>query len=685
MNDFCSYVDVFYGSGKVDLPQPYGIAKSWHFLKAISGNTHPAAVLPFGKLSLGCYSGGYPTGYGNHLVNTNPHNLRTFNTKAKCHGFSHLHQSGTGTIGVYYNYAVTKPFYGELFEAAHPSEMLYEKAEPGYYSTKLKEIDILCEMTVSKYAAVHRYTLTEENGGISIDLSNNGFRNNDPTNRGYSKHSNIKLCGKNAFEATVVMEGIKLYIYGKCEQAENIVLWRDYLPIRNQTELSLDCVYDDFGIYFITPTAGAKEVRLSISTKSMEKAKNDVLAETRSFDEIRLDARRIWNNYLGKIEVDAPTERDKRIFYSNFYHTLVKPSDWSGESFLYDDEDAFIIDFATLWDIYKTQLPLIFTLYPEISNKIITTFIRFCEVVGHMPHRFTLSDRYGHIDQQARMIAEHSTYDAYVRGVAADYKRAVEAAEKDLFSPQMDEFHSGKCFRATHVLDIAEGCGIMAKLAREIGCEAATFDKYSGKWKSVFNQETGLLIKDSDYYEGNEWSFSFRPMLDMESRISIAGGKEKFAAMLDRFFGFTDPEDTSARFQGFNNESDMEAPAAYYYAGRYDRMCDVINAGLDYMYAEGRGGLPGNNDSGGLSSCYMWHAIGLFPITGQDKILIGSPRMNYTKIQLASGMTFEISKKGKGQYVKTAYLNDRKIEDMSFSASEMMKGGKLLLVMSENQ
>lgn len=683
MNDLASYVNVFHGSGRIELPEAQGIAKTWHFIKAICGNTNPAAILPFGKLSIGCYCGGYPTGYGNHLVNSNPHNFRTFNTEAKCHGFSHLHQSGTGTIGVYYNYAVTKPFYGDLIEATFPSEMLYEEAEPGYYATKLKESDILCEMTVSKYAAVHRYTFTRENGGIAIDLSNDGIMNNDPSQRGYSEHSYIKLCGKNAFEATVVMQGIKLYIYGKCDEAEAVFLWRDYLPIRNETELSLGKVYDDFGVYFITPKPGVKEVRLSISVKSMEKAKSDVLAETRCFDDIRLDARRIWNQHLGKIEVDAPTERDRRIFYSNFYHTLVKPSNWSGESFIYDDEDAFIADFATLWDMYKTQLPLIYTLYPDISSKIIKTFIRFCEVLGFMPHRFTLSNRYRNVDQQARMIAEYSIYDAYIRGVEADYKRAVEAAKKDLFSPHMDEFHSGNCFRATHVVDIAEACGIMAKLAREIGCDASVFEKYADRWKTVFDNKTGLMIKGSDYYEGSEWSFSFRPMLDMESRISIAGGKEKFEALLDKFFGFIDPEDKSARFQGFNNESDMEAPAVYYYVGRHDKMCEIINAALDYMFAEGRGGLPGNNDSGGLSSCYMWHAIGLFPITGQDKILIGSPRMKHTNIHLPNGKEFEISKTGQGIYVEKAYLNDKELTDMSIKASEMMKGGKLRLIMCE--
>lgn len=33
-----------------------------------------------------------------------------------------------------------------------------EKANPGYYSIKLSDSDILCELTATKHCGVHRYT-----------------------------------------------------------------------------------------------------------------------------------------------------------------------------------------------------------------------------------------------------------------------------------------------------------------------------------------------------------------------------------------------------------------------------------------------------------------------------------------------------------------------------------------------
>lgn len=45
-------------------------------------------------------------------------------------------------------------------------------------------------------------------------------------------------------------------------------------------------------------------------------------------------------------------------------------------------------------------------------------------------------------------------------------------------------------------------------------------------------------------------------------------------------------------------------------------------------------GCRGNNDSGGLSSCYVWNAIGLFPVSGQPVMLIGSPIFDSVTMRL---------------------------------------------------
>ena len=174
-------------------------------------------------------------------------------------------------------------------------------------------------------------------------------------------------------------------------------------------------------------------------------------------------------------------------------------------------------------------------------------------------------------------------------------------------------------------------------------------------------------------------------MHDMPERIKMAGGKEAFAALADRFFGFFHPEDASSCcFEGFNNETDMESPYVYHFAGRHDRLSEVIHAGLTYMFVEGRGGVPGNNDSGGLCSCYLWNAMGVFPVSGQDMMVIGSPRARETALRLGNGKVFRIQKQGEGIYVKSAALNEKPLQTLCFSAREMMRGGELMLTMTED-
>ena len=133
--------------------------------------------------------------------------------------------------------------------------------------------------------------------------------------------------------------------------------------------------------------------------------------------------------------------------------------------------------------------------------------------------------------------------------------------------------------------------------------------------ENAFDQ-TGLL-RDSTYYEGSKYNYSFRLLHDMAGRISLAGGDTAFVELLDDFFGYAansvpapgvSPSraemvegESLGRFEGFNNEPDMESPYAYVYAGRQDRANEVVRAGLNQCYGDSRGGLVGNDDSGGMS------------------------------------------------------------------------------------
>ena len=103
----------------------------------------------------------------------------------------------------------------------------------------------------------------------------------------------------------------------------------------------------------------------------------------------------------------------------------------------------------------------------------------------------------------------------------------------------------------------------------------------------------------------------------------------------------------------------------------------MVEAVKKYMFAEGRGGIPGNNDSGALSSWYVWNTLGLFPVSGQDKILLGIPGVKRAKMHLSNGKVLEIETCGKGAYVEKATWNGEDLPKMELSVREMMEGGEL--------
>ena len=682
--DKCKYVDVFLGSGPIDLPVPHGVAKTWHFIKGLCGNTHPGAVLPFGKLSACAYSGGYSAGYGNIRVNCGEP-LRLLHGGDRVKGFSHIHQSGTGFINTFYNYAVVTPFYGDISASRELNHMENERACPGWYAVDMRENGISCELTVSEKAAVHHYRFPKKGGRIAIDFSNDGLYHDEHAySFDYPSEGTMEVDDKGGVAARVVLKGLPLYMYARLDcGAGDARLTSDDREIEGKT-FTYAGDKKPFGCVFDLPDDTHAILRLGISPLSAEKAKEDVLSEVRDFNEIREAAYEAWNEALGRIEIETDDERMKRIFYSNLYHTLVKPSDWSGESFLYDHEEAFTLDLATLWDQYKTQMPLLFTLYPEISDKIVRTIIAFGQKFGHLPHTLSLDgDDHACDSVQARALASHVLTDAYLRGVPMDLVAAVEEIARDVFESGVHEdfFTTGSCEYLAQIVDLTDGCKAAAMMARA-ACRsdlAEKFEEVAKAWPVSYDPATGILRSDSKFYEGSHWNYSFRLMHDMPARIALAGGKEKFEALLDKFFGFADPEDVSARFEGFNNETDMEMPYAYHYVGAQEKLTEVLDGGVKYMFTEGRGGIPGNNDSGGLSSLYIWNTLGIFPVSGQDLMLIGAPQFDRAVMHLANDRDLTIVREGAGVLVKRAVLNGKVLENFEFAASEMMNGGTLVL------
>ena len=686
MTDYTSYVNVFQGCGEIDLPEPQGVAAGWHFIKGLTGNTHPGACLPFGKYSVCAYSSAYPTGYGINKVNSGE-KIRKLFAEMPVIGLSHCHHSGVGAVGVYYNYAVTSAEYGtysSFEEAFSPKKVLSEDASPGYYAVRMP--GILAEATVTQSAAIHHYVfedaerLAGEGAKISINFANDGLYHEGGLHRQSS--GNIRLSAPDEAAADVCLEGVEVHFHVSVIAPAGAKVCAS---IFDGNEIFCGDSHsfqasDSCGVTFSTD---APDITLcfSYSLRSAEHAA-ELNASPVPFREARQEARRLWNDALSRIEIDTDDAREREIFYSNLYHSLIKPSDLSGEGFLagYGDGD-FMVDFATMWDIYKTELPLLFTLYGPVSEKILSTMGRLNEILGRYPHCLLMSANTDIEAKQARMLAEFSICDGYYHGIRADYNALLNGAVRD--SERFQDFfgRTGQfdgTFYASHILDMTEASRALCGLANALGREdaAAFYAYHAERYKEAFGPD-GMMRSDSEYYEGNRYNYSFRPMGDMEGRIALCG-EEAFRTACLRFFGFTDTEDISCRFEGFNNETDMETPYVLAQAGLRSELCQVIRDGLDSMFHTGRGGIPGNNDSGGLTSCYIWNVLGLFPMSGYDRMFLSIPRYRSAVLHLHNGCQLRIRKEGSALVPGRITLNGKDTDLVSIRVTDMMAGGELV-------
>ena len=664
------FVNVFQGTGKSTMPKENTLFSKWNLLKGKAGNVSPSACLPFGNVACSPYSGGYSSGYGSFKRNGGKP-PESFFDGDKLIGFSHFTHSGSGAFGFYYNYLLTVPYQGALENIHDLKEIDNETATAGYYSCRLVDENIQCEVTVGNGVALHRYT-AKKPFKIAVDISNDGLIQPwDLKVFAYSSESEMRI-EDNKVVGYVVMQGVKIYYAVECNGKPT--LWVDNKEVEEQA-LQLQKTQDSFGCSF-TIDENQAIVKISFSLVSEDRAMANVLS-TPDFDTVRKQAECKWEEKLSAIELDGVSEEEKEIFYSNFYHSLIKPCGWDKESFLWEEKETFYLDFATLWDVYKTQMPFVFSLYPKVGKGIVKTVIKYGKTQGKLFNALMLSANQNIESTQACCLACYVLYDAYIYGLVEekqiDDMFEVVKTEVDIYR---DGIINGTFEKTTKLLDCTLICASFAKLANQLGRkdDGKYFSEIASYWTEAFGKD-GLLKTDYPYYEGNHYNYTFRFIRDKEKRIEIAGGKENLVKQLDKFFAFDETSEMQNRFEGFNNETDMETPYFYHYVGEYGKLCKIIDECVNNCFTAGREGLPGNGDSGGLTACYLWNFLGLFPQSGFDKVFVGKPKARKATIKLGNGKTLTIVNESTNNPTKITFNGKEVISEIA--VKDLLGGGEL--------
>ena len=182
--------------------------------------------------------------------------------------------------------------------------------------------------------------------------------------------------------------------------------------------------------------------------------------------------------------------------------------------------------------------------------------------------------------------------------------------------------------------------------------------------------------RSGSFYEGTSWEYSLFVSQNVPELIKKCGGTKAFEERLNTFF--------ENGYYNVGNEPDFLTSCLYHWIGRPGLSSQRTREIIEKSYGVGRNGLPGNDDSGAMSSWLAFHMIGIYPNAGQSYYLITSPFFKGTILHPANGAKFEIDAmhlSGKNVYIQSATLDEKPFGQAWIYHKDIVKGGSLLLIM----
>ena len=687
------------------------------------GNTFPGPTTPFGMAKPG----------PDMDVGVDDANAG-WAAEGEIRGFSQTHVSGTGG-GVKYGNILVQPTTGAPVTKGYGSPREKEQGAIGFYKVTLQRYPIDVEITAARRTALYRFTYPDARQANILFDAGHYLKSGSKAGEGQSlTASQITVLSPTEVTGSSSVTGgwnkqptsYTVYFYAKTDMpAQSWGTWRDHdmHPGARHAEAGANA---GTGAWLTFPTKQGEQVRLKvgISFVNPEQAKSNATSEIAGFD---FDATRAasaaeWDKALGAIELKGETPEQAQMFYTALYHAMLMPTDRTGENPLWQSKEPYYDDYYAIWDTFRTSSPLLTLIAPERETNIVRALVDLYRNEGWLPDA-----RSGNYNgrTQGGSNAEFVLTDAYVKGLKGiDWNTAYAAEVKDAEVSPKDQLKEGRGGLAgwhdagyvtvedvdrpgSKQMEYAANDFEIALLAKGMG-KTSEYEKYlrhSGNWENLWDSnldDSGFkgfirprhrdgswltpftTIEDCSwggktFYEGNSWTYSLFVPQNVARLIEKSGGPQRFVERLDAFFNVPGRYDVG-------NEPGFLSPYLYIWAGRHDKTASRVREIMAANFHAGRKGLPGNDDSGAMSSWYAFGQMGIFPNAGQDVYLIGSPGLPQTVLHLADSRTFVIEAKNVSagnKYVTAAELNGKSLNRAWLRHSEIVNGGRLVLTMEQ--
>ena len=648
-----------------------------------------------------------------------------------------------------------------------------EEAKVGHYSVFMTDTKIKAELTATRRAALQKYTFPKRNDArIMIDMFTPSEYPHNLTDAKITKVNDREIEGYatyyNAFTGYSLQQEYTVHFvlqFSKPFDAmggwvnEGVEAVKGYIPewnrnhefkSTNDIRMDINEIHGkgDLGVFVNYKTTEGEEilVRSGVSLVDIAGARNNLKTELSTpfgwdFNQVVANSRTIWEDYLGRIEVETDDYLQKKKFYTNYYRALSAKAIWSDVDGRYRDEDEEIrqlkdkkdaIVAGEYWNTFWNNQQLFNLIAPEISSTWTRSAIQLYQNTGWFN-----TDPAG-VEHTGVMVAMHvasQIQGAWQSGIRDfDLSTAYDGLKKMLtVSPQ--RYPGGGTVGVEHLdvykkygyvpaekgyvsntLEYAYDDWCLAQMAKELGKkdDYNYFLKRSENWKHIFDPKTGFMrpkdekgnwIEPFDPYhtpgfvEGNSFNYSWFVPHDPKGLVEGVG-QSRFVNRLDEAMEKSAKANFNAAGDNFSayplnhgNQTSMEVAYLFNWAGapwltqKWSRAIQEQYYGTTPYNA-----YPGDEDLGQMSSWFVMSALGFFQLDGGASTTptyeLASPR--YPKVTLnmgggyGRGQKFVIEARNaskENKYIQNVTLNGKKVEGFLIPQSAVLNGGKLIIEM----
>ena len=661
-------------------------------------------------------------------------------------GFSQTHVSGTGG-GPKYGNVLIQPYCTDFSATSHPQYRVSESCQLGLYQTTFNS-GISLQVTASEHAshylisypdAAQQY-LTVDAGWFLGNHSAPDLREQQQFvgseievrgNRELSGFTRIRGGWNNGRSYTVYFHLIASHPF------KRTLPWDQ-------------CGQRGVNLEFDNPDNDDVCLAIGISYTGERQARQNALEQqdfASAYRHCITEWEALLNRV--EIDPSTP-DGEKRMFYTALYHTMLEPVDRTGENpgwtdYINNDPQQGLVpyydDFYAIWDTYRTSMPLITLIDPKRQSEIVNSLLNIYQRDGYMPDA-----RSGNCNgrTQGGSNADIVLADALAKGLQGiDWNLALEAMLKDATIPPGDNEEAegrggllpylslgyipyGIPRAGTRTVEYSFDDWAIAQVARHLG-KQELYEQYmrqASNWKNLWHSEhendgargfilprdaKGLWLDllpfghsqlqpqsfsynptvsyegpwyvkwwDCFFYEASSWEYSFSVPHDVPGLIDACGGAESFERRLDTFFDH--------RYYNVANEPSFLTPCLYHWIGRPDKTSDRVLQIIRDNYDDSPRGIPGNDDSGAMSSWLAFHMMGLYPNAGHDYYLLHTPVLKETTLHLTDGKNLVIrAPKLSDKYcrVQRILFNGQELTDHRITHQQLLEGGELVFEMTK--